>query len=130
MPVTQKLIENGRILLVTFVDPWTTEELLQLFPEGNKYYAAAEQPIHALLDVSRIKSIAPGALRAREAPFKHPMSGYVAIVGANTVARTLGETIFKLARFQRFSFFNTYEEGLAFLRARIAEESLSQSTQG
>lgn len=129
MPVTQELIENGRILLITFIDPWTAEELLRLFPEGKRYYAAAQQPLHTLIDASRIKSIALGALRARAAPFTHSMSGHVAIVGANAVARTVGETIFKLAHFKRFAFFDTYEEGLAFLQARIAEESLSQSTQ-
>lgn len=68
MPVAQELIENGRILLVTFTDPWAAKEMLQLFPESRKYYDAAERPLHLLIDVSGARLSMPGALRAREAP--------------------------------------------------------------
>lgn len=127
MPVAQELIENGRILLVTFTDPWAAREMLQLFPESRKYYDAAERPLHLLIDVSGARLSMPGALRAREAPaLKHPMGGEVAVVGAQSVVRLIGEAVFKLARFERVYFFETYEEGLAFLRERIAEESRSE----
>jgi hypothetical protein len=123
MPVTQELIENGRILLVTFSDPWTAQEMLSLFPESRRFYDAAERPIHMLIDVRQARVSTPSALRAREAPaLKHPMGGDVAVVGAASIIRTFGEMTFRLARFDRVAFFDTYEEGLAFLKARIAEE--------
>jgi len=127
MPVTQELIENGRILLVTFSDPWTAQEMVSLFPETRRFYDAATQPIHILIDARRSKMPAPNTLRAREAPaLKHPMSGSAAVVGVNAIARAVGEMAFKLARFDRAAFFDTYEEGLAFLRARIAEEERAE----
>jgi hypothetical protein len=126
MPVTQELIENGRILLVTFSDPWTAQEMVSLFPEARRFYDAAERPIHILIDTRRSKMPAPNALRAREAPaLRHPMSGSAAIVGASAIARAVAEVALKLAHFDRAAFFDTYEEGLAFLRARIAEEELA-----
>jgi hypothetical protein len=127
MPVTQELIENGRILLVTFSDPWTAQEMVSLFPEARRFYDAAARPIHILIDTRRSKISAPNALRAREAPpLKHPMSGKAAVVGVNAITRAVGEMAFKLARFDRVAFFDTYEEGLAFLRACIAEEELAR----
>ena len=123
MPVTQELIENGRILLVTFSDPWTAKEMVGLFPESRRFYDAAERPIHMLIDVRQARVSTPSALRAREAPaLKHPMGGDVAVVGAAPIIRAFGEMTFRLARFDRVAFFETYEEGLAFLKARIAEE--------
>jgi hypothetical protein len=123
MPVTQVLIENGRILLVTFSDPWTAKEMLSLFPEARRLYDAAERPIHMLIDVRQARASTPSALRAREAPaLRHPMGGDVAVVGAAPIIRAFGEMTFRLARFDRVAFFDAYEESLAFLRARIAGE--------
>jgi hypothetical protein len=127
MPVTQELIENGRILLVTFSDPWTAQEMVSLFPETRRFYDAAKRPIHMLIDTRQARAWTPHALRAREAPsLRHPMSGNAAVIGVDTVARAVGEMAFKLARFDRAAFFDTYEEGLAFLKARIADEELAE----
>ncbi|PJF34893.1 MAG: hypothetical protein CUN49_13325 [Candidatus Thermofonsia Clade 1 bacterium] len=124
MPVTLELIENGRVLSVTFIDPWAMSDVLSLFPELERIYNAAERPIHALIDARQSKLPSSGALRARESPaFKHPMSGHMAVVGAASVVRAVAETVFRLARFQRVTFFDTYEEGLAFLRTLLAQEA-------
>ncbi len=72
MPVTQELIENGRILLVTFSDPWTAQEMVSLFPEARRFYDAAERPIHILIDTRRSKTPAPNALRARSTSAETP----------------------------------------------------------
>ncbi|PJF30956.1 MAG: hypothetical protein CUN51_05600 [Candidatus Thermofonsia Clade 1 bacterium] len=125
MPVTQELIENGRILLVVFTDSWTADQMLSHYPQAQQYYDAAKHPIHLLIDVSGARLSIPGALRAREAPaLRHPMGGDVVVVGAQSVVRAIGETVFRVARFRRVTFFDTHEEGLAFLRARLAEESM------
>ncbi|MCS6872347.1 MAG: hypothetical protein RML95_03295 [Anaerolineae bacterium] len=127
MPVTQELIENGRILQATFVDPWTIDEVFSLYPEQECIYNSASQPIHILIDVRQATRATYHAVRASDAPvLRHPMCGNIAIVGATFLVRIVCEAIFKVARFNRVVFFDTYEEGLAFLRARIAQESTAR----
>ncbi len=122
MPVTQELIENGRILQVVFTDPWTERDMTGLFPQAQQYYDNARQKIHMLIEM-RSRHATQGALRARYAPgLSHPNSGSIAVVGANSIARTLGEAVFRLAHFGRAKFFDTREEALSYLRQLLAEE--------
>src|SRR5439155_7135382 len=122
MPVKQELIENGRILQVTFTDPWTVNEMTALFPQAQQYYDNAHQKIHMLIDMqSRYGT--QGALRARQAPgLFHRNSGQIAVAGANALARSLGEAVFRLARFSRARFFDSEADALAYLRQVIAGE--------
>jgi SpoIIAA-like len=122
MPVKQELRDNGRILQVTFTDPWTVKEMTDHFPEAQQYYDSATHKIHMLIDMqSRVGT--QGALRARHAPgLVHRNSGFIAVAGANALARTLGETVFRLARFDRAKFFDNQEAALAYLRQLIASE--------
>jgi len=122
MPVKQELCENGRILQVTFTDPWTVKEMTDLFPQAQQIYDNASRKIHMLISMgSRYGT--QGALRARHAPgLTHRNSGFIAVAGANTLARTLGEAVFRLARFDRAKFFDSQEAALAYLRELIARE--------
>jgi len=116
MPITQTLEAHGRILRIVLADPWTVEEMLAAFKETEHYLDAAAKPIHLLVDMKSTVRTAPGAIRAREAPvLRHPMSGEIAIFGANLAGRILAEAVLKLARFQR-----------ALLSNRVRSASLSQ----
>ena len=124
MPVTQELEPNGRILYVTFVDPWNTQEMLKVFAESESYLNAATKPLHLLVDASRLSQVGQGALRAREAPIlRHPMGGEIAVFGVNLVGRVLAETVLRLSRFKRAHFFETEAEARAYLSKLIAEET-------
>ncbi len=124
MPVTQVLEENGRILRVTFTDPWSADEMVAAFEESNRYLDAATKPIHVLVDATQAIRTTPGALRAREAPvLRHPMGGELAVFGMNLAGRILAETALRLARFKRAQFFETEAEARAHLNKLIAEEA-------
>ena len=121
MPIKQVLEENGRILRVTFTDPWSVEEMLKEFETAQHYLDKATQPIHVLVDMTEATRATPGALRARESPaLRHPMGGQVAVFGMNSLGRTLAETVFRLVRFRRARFFDSEAEALAHLRGLIA----------
>jgi hypothetical protein len=130
MPVKQELIENGRILQVTFTDPWTVGEMTTLFPQAKEYYDKAPQKIHMLVDMqSRYGS--QGALRARQAPgLFHRNSGQIAVAGANALARSLGEAVFRVARFNRARFFDSQADALTYLRQVIASEAVNSPVSG
>ncbi len=127
MPITQVLEENGRILRVIFVDPWSAEEMLKEFEDTKHYLDKATRPIHLLADMRGANRTTPGALRAREAPMlHHPMGGQVAVFGMNAVGRTLAETVFRLTRFRRARFFDSEAEALAYLRGLIATDQIGE----
>ncbi|MCE7948411.1 MAG: hypothetical protein DYG88_13390 [Chloroflexi bacterium CFX4] len=127
MPIVQVLEENGRILRVTFTDPWSAEEMLKEFESTKHYLEEATRPIHLLADMRAAKRTTPGALRAREAPMlHHPMGGQVAVFGMNAVGRTLAETVFRLIRFRRARFFDSEAEALAYLRGLIAADQVGE----
>jgi hypothetical protein len=122
MPVKQELSDNGRILQVTFTDPWTVKEMTDLFPQAQQHYDNTTQKIHLLVNMQS-RHGTQGALRARHAPgLVHRNSGAIAVSGANALARTLGEAVFRLARFDRAKFFDSQEAALAYLRELIASE--------
>ncbi|PJF41265.1 MAG: hypothetical protein CUN50_06195 [Candidatus Thermofonsia Clade 1 bacterium] len=124
MSVTQVLEADGRILRVTFADPWVVDEMLAAFEETERYLNAATKPIHLLVDMTRAVRTTHGALRAREAPvLRHPMGGEIAVFGINLAGRIIAETVLRLARFQRAHFFETEAEACAYLNKLIAEEA-------
>ncbi len=127
MPIRQVLEEDGRIVRVTFTDPWSAEEMLKEFESTKHYRDKATRPIHLLADMTTANRTTPGALRAREAPvLHHPMGGQVAVFGMNPVGRTLAETVFRLIRFRRACFFNSEAEALAYLRELIAADQVER----
>ena len=63
MPVHQELCENGRILQVTFTDPWMVKEMTDLFPQAQQFYDSAAQKIHMLINMQS-RHGTQGALRA------------------------------------------------------------------
>ena len=54
--------------------------------------------------------------------FSHPNSGYSIFCHATLLARRVTETALRLARFNRMKFFDTEEEGMAFLHELMAQE--------
>ncbi|MFN7210689.1 MAG: hypothetical protein ACK4P1_09910 [Aggregatilineales bacterium] len=124
MTITVALELNGRILRVTFVDPWNVDEMMEAFAESERHLDAATQTLHMLVDMSQAVRTTHGALRAREAPIlRHPMGGEIAVFGVNLSGRILAETVLRLARFKRAHFFETEAEARAHLNKLIAEET-------
>lgn len=124
MPFESILIENDRIVQVTFSDPLTSEEMERSFISKFIHH---ERPtkLHALVDLTRLTNAPPaGAIRAwRRSALSHPNVGYTAIVGGTALIRLIANTIFWLAQYDRAKFFDTYDEALAYLRDIIARDT-------
>lgn len=122
MPVTLEMADK-RVMVLTLTAPWNVGELMAVYPEEQKIYDAATDKVFAIVNLTNMGNIPAGALRARVSPqVTHPMSGQVCIVGANAVARTMAETVFKLTRFNRIMFFKTEAEAWAFLRPQLEKD--------
>ncbi|HRE48484.1 MAG TPA: hypothetical protein PLD47_12230 [Aggregatilineales bacterium] len=129
MTVTMTLEEENRILRVTFISPWTADEMVRNFPQAKQWYDDATHPIHMLIDMRQNRYAPPGALRAREAPgLTHPKAGIAAVFGASTLIRMLGEVVMRVARSENLKFFDTEALALAYLRGVIAAEHPQPAT--
>jgi hypothetical protein len=124
MPATQGLSEDGSMITIAYIDPWTVEELTAQFKQQSVWLNAADHKIHVLFDLSKTRQIPPGVLRARESPIlKHPNCGRIAVFGASSTIKAFADVTLKITRFGRAGFFKTQEEALGFLAADTPVES-------
>lgn len=127
MPAELNLIEDGYVLHYVFREPWSMTDMVDVNRRAKEYYDAAGHKLHVLLDVRGIRSAPPGFIRARSNPdITHPNAGNIAVVGANSYIRALGDVILKLARFQRAKFFGTEEEAWDYLREEMVKQGVPQ----
>jgi hypothetical protein len=124
MPVSLELLENGHIVFYKIEPPWTALELTSLYPREKTIRDTAPYLVHAMYDIRAVKELPPGALGTRHgAPtLEHKNSGQIALVGSQSLARVIAQTIIRLGHITRAHFFDTDEEALAYLRKVIADE--------
>jgi hypothetical protein len=123
MPVTIEYVENGRVLLYTFSDPWDANELAASYAGTREYLGKAHHKVHTLVDVRSARRVPSRVMDLRRGPdWSHPNSGHVAVVGSATAISIFVQAIFRLSRFDRIRFFNTLDEGWTYLRKLMAEE--------
>jgi SpoIIAA-like len=128
MPVQLNLHENNRVMSYKFVEPWTMEDLLQLNESAEQHYDSVSHKVHVLFDARGIRNVPAGIMRARSNPdVTHHNAGQIAIVGANTLVRTIAGIVQKLANIERARFFNTEEEAWAYIRGVLEEETTQPS---
>lgn len=132
MTITLELTDEGRVLKMDIASPWNLQELMGVFKEAEQHFNKSTHRVDTLVDITKMSSIPPGALRARNSPFlSHPRSGYQIVVGANSYAKSMAELLFKLTNFKRVRFFSSMNDAWAFLRSaevksRTAELSLAE----
>src|SRR5260221_6479999 len=131
MPITVENREDGRVRYFVITDPWVTNDLVSLYPADRAYRDNAHFTVHTMMNISKMKQIPPGLLAVRvDAPaFFHPHSGYLLMIGAGMFPRVMAETIFKLAHYDRARFFETEEEGWAFIQKVLANEPVASQAQ-
>jgi hypothetical protein len=124
MPVTMELKENGHVAYYLFTEPWQTSDLTSLYPQDIAHRNNVDFLVHTFMTLRNIRNIPIDIISARRgAPaFTHPKSGQLVMVGAQLLARRTAEMIFRLAHYQRARFFDTEEQGWAYLRQIIAAE--------
>jgi|SRR5579859_2420294 len=124
MPITLSTLENDRIVYLKVTDPWTTEELLSIYPLEAKYFNNRVGKVHTILDITSMRTIPPTALRARNSPnLTHPNSGNVLVIGAtHPLAVALFNVTERLLQHTRFQNVASYDEAVAFLKQQLALE--------
>ncbi len=124
MPVTLEIRENGHVAYYVLADPWETTDLLSLYPKDIEYRSSVNHLVHTVMNISKVVRVPRNILRARSgAPaFVHPNSGQLVMIGAQTFPKLMAETIFRLAHYERAKFFDTKEEGWAYIRQFIDKE--------
>ena len=127
MPVTMQIAEEGRIVIVTFVDPWQAHEMHPLFQQDRAHRDAFQQQhpgekIHLISDFTQTKNAPQGMLRAVQSPsLSHPTSGMTVVVGASPFIRTIASTGFRTIRYNRAQFVDTLEAAFDCLREIMNE---------
>src|SRR5262249_17505630 len=124
MPVELELKENGRVMLWRFSDPWSLVELKPLTLQARDIFQKATFTVHSMADLRQARRVPSGVLSTRQVTtWQHARSGQLVLLGASAFARLMMETVFRIARFDRFRFFEDEAEALAYLRGLIAEET-------
>lgn len=124
MPVTMEFRENGQVAYYNLADPWETSDLTTWYPQDIEYRDSVSHVVHTFMNVSAVRRVPSNIIRARIAApaFIHPNSGQLIMVGAKAFPKTVAETIFRLAHYERARFFDTEEEGWLYIRQLLANE--------
>jgi hypothetical protein len=126
MPAHLEVKEDDRVLHYTVSEPWTLNDMLELNRQARDVYEAANHKVHVLVNVSAVGNVPPGFVRARSNPdFTHPNAGYIAVVGASLLIRSMSDLILRLARFNRLTFFDTEDAAWAYLHKVMDSEKVS-----
>jgi len=135
MPIQSTISEQGRILVLTISDPWSITEIAGIDSVARPVFEriAREHPnwrIHALVDMRQARHIPRALLQSRSAfrTLRHPNAGYTVLLGASTGAQVFGESLFRLARYDRIRFFKVEDDARAFLAELMAKEDAAAST--
>ncbi|SRR5258708_168360 len=124
MPVNLEVKDNGRVMFWRFVDPWSLAELKPLTIQARDILQQATFTVHSIADLRQAHRVPSGVLSARQVTtWHHPRSGQLAVLGASPFIKVMMETIFRIARFDRFRLFDDEAEALAYLQSLIAEEA-------
>jgi hypothetical protein len=122
MPVQLDILENGHVLRYNLSDPWTYEDYEPILERDIAHRESVDHKVHNLT-IAKIRTVPTGALRARSNPaFNHRTAGHLLMIGAPHVVRMFTEAVLKLTHFERIKFFDSEEEGMAFLRHVIESE--------
>jgi hypothetical protein len=116
--------ENGHVAYYRLTDPWETSDLTALYPQDIRFRDSVNHLVHTFMNVSSVRRVPSNVMRARlGAPaFIHPNSGQLIMVGAQSFPKTVAQTIFRVAHYDRAKFFDTEEEGWNYLRQFINAE--------
>ncbi len=124
MPVRNKLSMDGHILYRVITDPWTVEEVLAADEQMRQHYDRAAHQVHLLANISGARHLPPAVYRlGRGMTLVHPNSGQIVLVGATALTRRLSQTIFRIARFDRFTFVETEDNAWIYLYQVLADEA-------
>jgi hypothetical protein len=117
MPVEVHISNDGHVVNMAYVDPWSIRDLLETYPQQKEWVEQGQDDMSILVDLRRTAHVPPGVLRVRESPLmKTPRVKRIAAVGGPEYARVLGDAVLRLIRFKGARFFKNMDEAMAYLR--------------
>ena len=119
MAYSMTLRDDG-LLWVEFVGDVSEKEMEDYIAEYTQYLekATPEQPLHFLVDSSKVGKLSSGARKALVQGFRvsDPRIGNTAMFGANRYARVLTSFILKAVGRNDIRMFDSAEDALAWLK--------------
>lgn len=125
MPATLTLEENGRVLHYVLEDPVNIAEIRTVEKQANGHYESANDKLHTLMDLGRVRSLPNGIFQFRGTKgLSHRNAGETVVLVASVYVQAIGETFVKLSGNKHIHFFRPQEDQKAwdFLRHIIATE--------
>src|SRR5258706_4580323 len=125
MPFTVDSVGHPHILYIKINDPWSLEELEAGYGKIESMLNHAECTIHAIIDMSRMRTLASGALQAYYGPlYHHARKGHVVFVVGTRLGQAVVERALLITRFDRAHIVSSYEEAQAILDDLIDSETV------
>src|SRR5262245_54103056 len=95
MPISYVICGNGHIEHIIISEPWTLENLIELYAQRRSVLDHAVHKMHAMAVLRDVRTIPFGAISwaCSQQIERHPNLGYTAILGCSRLLRGVGETI-------------------------------------
>ena len=126
MPARTELLKDGRVLLLTYTDPMTTDDLQLALNDLHHVCTVALAPVHTITDISTITNLPPkivSFLRYNPySPFKNPNTGTFMVIVRSRFVGTIVNTLASLARGFDIRSVPTMEDAWAQLDGILAQE--------
>ncbi len=126
MPVTITESHNGRVLWITFIDPWTVMQMIDTFGRQREWCAHVQAPGAVIIDLRQSSQVPHDVLRARESPVlkdsKVSCIGTIAGHGINhggELVRVLADVVLRMTRFRNARFFATEADTVSYVEQQI-----------
>ncbi len=132
MPIVMEPRENGRVLLIRVSDPWTIDDLDQLFDQIRQCVEHCDHPVYSLIDMTLARGIPPRFLiRLQQEPLlTHPNFGGAVFANAGSVMQALFDVATSIFHLKPAVFFRSEAEAWTHLRAEIGHLDNGQPLTG
>jgi hypothetical protein len=130
MGYTHSLERDGRVLVITFTDPFTFEDMKDVTTRLNsEVLDKATRPVHSITDFSAVTRLPSNVLSGSLKLYKtaHPNSGVAAIVVSNAFINSLVGVYNKVSR-TTVPNFTTLADALVYLDRLLAQETTTDTT--
>ncbi len=126
MPIENKILRNGRVLVNVYTDPLNFVELAHHIAHVNKAFLdTATKPVHIIADLTAITQVPSQILSGSRQMTRaiHPMSGSAPLVMPNMPMMMIGETIRRLTPRVKIIVFRTLDEALNYVDGLLEKEA-------
>jgi hypothetical protein len=127
MPVTTELLQDNRVLVLTYTDPLMNADVLSGIEAFQGAYARATKPLHSINDVTQVTRMPPNLLsliaRAQDSPLRHPMAGMFVVVTKSSFVLALVSAASRLIPRSKIRAVESLDLAWSDINAALASEN-------